>query len=292
MREALHLDHTGHIVRDLGAAAALYRRMGFRLTPLSHHQTPGRDGCMVPAGTANQCAMLPRGYLEIMGVTDRSADSYSAREAGGFLDAFEGLHLLAFGTADRDATQARLERDGVACAPRELGRMIDTATGPAEARFRLLTVAAMSDESRSFFFIEHATRDLLWQPDLTVHENGALGLAELVIVTDDPGGLEQTLNRTFGVNGTPEGPAIIWRLDRSALVVTTAADADDRFGVSVARRDIPHAAGQVIEVADMAALAGLLQRNAVPFCRHRDRLTVAPADAMGVALQFAPAGGA
>lgn len=289
MNETLHLDHTGHIVHDLAAAAETYRRLGFSLQPVSHHQTPGRDGRMVPAGTANQCAMLARGYLEIMGVTDRKADSYSAREAGGFLDTFEGLHLLAIGTADRDATRARLQRNGTACATRDLARMVDTGAGPAEARFRLLTVAPLSDASRSFFFIEHATRDLVWPPGSTSHPNGAQGLAELVIVAAEPAALVPVLDVVLAVAGQPEGEGFFWQLHHSRLIVTTAAGAGRRFGTAIAGRNLTHAAGQVIEVADPDATAALLQRNHVPFRHHLGRLTVAPADCMGVALQFAPA---
>ena len=291
MGEALHLDHTGHIVHDLAAAAALYRRLGFSLQPVSHHQTPGADGRMVPAGTANQCAMLGRGYLEIMGVTDRHADSYSAREAAGFLDAFEGLHLLAIGTADREATRARLAQMQVDHVTRDLGRMVDTDQGPAEARFRLLPVTGLSDASRSFFFIEHVTRDLVWPPGSTGHENGARALTELVIVAADPAALVPVLDPVLATAGRRAGDEITWQLDHSALVVTTAAGASSRFGVTIAVRDMIHAAGQVVEVADLAASAALLQRNGVPFRHHHGRLTVAPEDGMGVALQFAQAAG-
>lgn len=286
MAEDLHIDHTGHIVHDLEAAAALYRRLGFRLTPISHHQTPGPGGEMVPAGTSNHCAMLPRGYLELMGVTDRSADSYSAREAAGFLDLFEGLHLLAISTADRDATAARLERDGMAARKRELGRMVETPDGLAEARFRLLPVDALSDESRSFFFIEHATRDLVWAPGSTAHENGARALAALVIVADDPDALKETLSRTFGTECAADGAGLAWTLGPSTFTVTTAADASARFGATIAARAMPYAAAQVVGVADIAALATLLTRNGVAFHRHADGLTIAPEDCMGVALRF------
>ena len=49
-----------------GASAAL-EQLGFTLTPFSpqsHRLEPG--GPLVPAGTANRCVMLERGYLEFV----------------------------------------------------------------------------------------------------------------------------------------------------------------------------------------------------------------------------------
>lgn len=286
MSEALHLDHTGHIVADLAAAAQLYARLGFDLQPVSHHQTPGPDGAMVPGGTSNQCAMLEQGYLELLTVADRSAPSYSARENAAFLDRFEGLHLLAMGTRDATATRARLTAAGVAFAPRDLGRMVDSPSGRQEARFRLMPVDGLTDANQVFFFIEHATRDLVWAPGSTIHRNGAKRLRELVMVAGEPARMADRLDRAFGRTAVREGDALSWQLDRSRLIVTTPEGAQAHFGVPVARRDGAHAAGQAVEVADLGAAGRLLAANGVPFTRHRGRITVAPADCLGVALQF------
>lgn len=286
MSEALHLDHTGHIVTDLAAGSRLYRRLGFDLLPVSHHQTPGPDGRMVPGGTSNQCAMLEQGYLELLTVTDRTAPSYSARENAAFLDRFEGLHLLAMGTRDAAATRARLTQAGVSFAPRDLGRMVDSPSGRQEARFRLMPVDDLTDANQVFFFIEHATRELVWAPGSTIHRNGAKRLRELVMVTDDPASLSGRLDRAFGRAAERVGDTLVWQLERSRLIVATPPAAQAHFGVPVARRDGAYAAGQTIEVADLAATEKLLAANAVPFIRHRGRLTVAPADCLGVALQF------
>ena len=44
----LCLDHLGHFVPDLDAAAAVWEKLGFKVTPTSVHQVSGK-----PAGTAN-----------------------------------------------------------------------------------------------------------------------------------------------------------------------------------------------------------------------------------------------
>ena len=57
------LDHVGIAVRDLDAAAAAYRRLGFTLTQKSEHMTAGPDGTLVPAGTGNRCFKIGRAHV-------------------------------------------------------------------------------------------------------------------------------------------------------------------------------------------------------------------------------------
>lgn len=286
MSEALHLDHVGHIVADLAAAAALYGRLGFDLLPVSHHRTPGPDGRMVPGGTANQCAMLGQGYLELLTVTDRGAPTYSARENGIFLDRFEGLHLLAMGTRDAAVTRARLASAGVAFSARELGRTVDGSDGPAEARFRLTPVDPLTDANQTFFFIEHMTRPLVWPAGSTVHRNGARRLRELVLVSDEPAELAGRLDRALGRGPSRAGSVLAWELADSRVVVAAPRDAEAYFGAPLARREGAHAAGLAVEVTDIGAAERLLAANAVPFLRHAGRLTVPQAHCLGAAIQF------
>jgi hypothetical protein len=55
------LDHLAHFVPDLDAAAAVWEKLGFVVTPVSHHRVAGK-----PAGTSNRCVMLDEGYLELL----------------------------------------------------------------------------------------------------------------------------------------------------------------------------------------------------------------------------------
>src|SRR5690606_18193309 len=96
---------------DLDLAASQMRALGFNLQPRSLHTVPNEDGSLRLAGTANQCAMLTRGYLEIVSVTDPTAISFSNTEIGGFLTRFQGLHLLAIGTDDAGNVETRLNTE-------------------------------------------------------------------------------------------------------------------------------------------------------------------------------------
>ena len=109
----LSLDHVGIAVADLDKAAAQFQRLGFQLTPRGYHTLPPPSpGAPRPlVGTGNNCAMLRRGYLELIGVTD---PVYQGRLRAD-IARYEGLHVIAFGTRRcrgdrRRAAQGRASR--------------------------------------------------------------------------------------------------------------------------------------------------------------------------------------
>src|SRR5262245_16487930 len=92
--EAIFLDHVGHFVADIGAASAALERAGFSPTPVSVQVNPDPDGAgrMHPTGTGNVCAMLRRGYLEVL---YKTADTPLGRQLDAARARYEGLHLVA-----------------------------------------------------------------------------------------------------------------------------------------------------------------------------------------------------
>src|SRR5262245_9966710 len=115
----LCLDHLGHFVPDLAAAGALWEKLGFKVTPVSHHQVDGK-----PAGTSNRCVMLGKGYIELLAPT---ADTPNAQRVRDRMKRFVGVHLACFGTPAAEAEQARLLAHDFAPEPFvRLARPIDT----------------------------------------------------------------------------------------------------------------------------------------------------------------------
>src|SRR6185503_979744 len=60
--EEIFLDHVGHFVPDPQAASRALARAGFAPTPVSVQVDPAG----APTGTGNVCAMLTRGYVEVL----------------------------------------------------------------------------------------------------------------------------------------------------------------------------------------------------------------------------------
>jgi hypothetical protein len=179
----LALDHVGAITHDLAAAASRWEHLGFALSPLSRQRgaVPGEEG-MKPWATANRCAILRRGYLELIGTVDACA--YNPWQ--NFLNRFEGLHLLALRCAEADVAFARLRENAPFLAPPvERERTLTYRGETRTMRFRNIFSRDSACPEGRYIVIEHQTPELLWQPELMQHENGAQALEEALVVTDD-----------------------------------------------------------------------------------------------------------
>ncbi|HJS41956.1 MAG TPA: VOC family protein, partial [Gemmatimonadales bacterium] len=84
----LCLDHLAHFVPELDAAAAVWEKLGLRVTPVSVHQVSGK-----PAGTSNRCVMLEEGYIELLAPTQKTAH---ARRVRSLMKRYDGIHLACF----------------------------------------------------------------------------------------------------------------------------------------------------------------------------------------------------
>ena len=92
---ALDLDHVGIAVANLDAGLETFQRLGFNLTSRSHHKgsrVPG--GPIEPWGSANHCAMLEQGYLEVLGVTDPSKAAPIPQGLSPIAETGRGLHIV------------------------------------------------------------------------------------------------------------------------------------------------------------------------------------------------------
>src|SRR6185503_17696613 len=127
--EEIFLDHVGHFVRDQKAAAAALARAGFAPTPVSVQVAP--DGG--PTGTGNVCAMMMRGYVEVL---FKTADTALGREFEATLARYAGIQLAAFAVADANAWHRRLGEAGFRTRPlAPFSRPVATETGTATAAF-------------------------------------------------------------------------------------------------------------------------------------------------------------
>ncbi|XXT15097.1 VOC family protein [Sorangium sp. So ce429] len=133
--EHLHLHHVGHVVSDLEEGLALYRQLGFHLSPPACPVLSLREGEPPrPIGAANTHANFPRSFVELMScVSDEDSDRLprgarripiqappehlpritaairgTVARVASCLARFQGLHILVFKTslvadADLDA---------------------------------------------------------------------------------------------------------------------------------------------------------------------------------------------
>jgi len=282
----LVLDHIGVAIKQLERGREAYARLGFRLTARSQHAgspTPGAP--VVPWGSGNHCAMLREGYLEIVGLTH--PERYSSIKD--MVERYEGPHIVALGCANADRAYEALAAAGVTAErPRALER--DAAVGVndeslARARFRNIYLDRAAYPEGRFLVIEHLTRDLLWQPHLLEHPNGALALAEVYFCAEDAQATAAKLGRVFGATPLAHGDAhVTLPLARGLAHVLSAEQWQARSGGGPIA-PLPMPVGFGVRVASLERTRKLLADNGV---RHAESngLWVGPGDACGATIRF------
>lgn len=283
------LDHVGLYAHDMGAAAALYERLGFQLTPLSQHSgTHAVTREVVKAGIANRCAMLGHGYIELVAVVDPALDLRGIPDG---LARYAGMHIIAFDTAQPEQRIAALREAGFAAEPGVLQRYIDAQQGPKLARFSQVRTPRAAMPEGLILTLRHETPELLWQERYLSHPNGARALAAAIVAVDD---LDEAAARYERYLGLPclrrDGEA--WFRLRSGCLGLASRDALDARLPGCEIPALPFPAALAVEVADLSRAAAVLDANQVPYRRAGDRLAVAAGHAGGASLIFCAGAGA
>ncbi len=280
------LDHLGAIVRDLAAGAARWEKLGFMLSPTSRQggKMPDRneDG---PWATANRCAILQKGYLELIGTVDPAAYNPWTK----FLTRFEGLHLLAMRVPNADAAFAELAgRTGTFNAPVSRSRNLDVGGEQKAMRFRNIFSRDEAYPEGRYIVLEHQTPEYLWQPRYQTHPNGALALEAALVCADDVPAQRKRIETVTGVSAAEDGNGVL-RIAPAGGGVIELFDAvtfEKRYGWLPAA--LPCFAGVEVRFADRARAASLMEDNGVPVQRRGGEWFVAPADTNGFILRLTP----
>ena len=261
---ATNLDHVGTIVRDLDKGRAAFEAMGFRLTARSQHRgavDPG--GPVQPLGQANHCAMLRRGYLEVLGIIDNRLPT----PASVHLDKYEGLHIVSVRPSSI-ADVLVMAGEGTLDAARDLGREVLYGPSGAEkrpVRFTNIRFKAASFPEAQFMFTEHLTRDTMWQPHLLEHPNGADSLDCVFVCSSEPGALAGRLGSVYGVS--PSASASNQhelKLQASSVLVATS-DALRAMFPGVPIPDGARPVGYRVATVSLDGLVNILTQNGVPY---------------------------
>jgi hypothetical protein len=203
----LCLDHLGHFVPDLDAAAAVWEKLGFRVTPVSHHQVSGK-----PAGTSNRCVMLEEGYIELLAPMMDTPNAQRVRER---MKRFVGVHLACFGTPDAAAEHARLAAHGFEPEPVvHLQRQVETGDSVG---FRVVYVPPAKMPEGRVQYCEHLTPRQVWREGFV----NPIGLSAVYVVADDPEEVAARWGRFGGLLPRPEDGFVRLDTARGRVVIGT-----------------------------------------------------------------------
>ncbi len=234
----LYLDHLGPFVADLDAAAAVWEKLGFRVTPTSVHQVSGK-----PAGTSNRCVMLEEGYLELLAPT---LDTPNAQRVRDRMRLFVGVHLACLGTPDAAAEQRRLADHGFEPEPVvHLQRRIDTGESVG---FRVVYVPPGKMPEGRVQYCEHLTPDLVWREGFV----NPFRLRAVYVVADEPEEAAARWGRFGGLLPRPEDGFVRLDTARGRVMIGTRRNVQGLLGNAPAA---PALAGSALACAAPDAFA-------------------------------------
>lgn len=284
----MELDHVGLAVASLDEAAAVYGRLGFQLTPRSFHSGSREPGGPVePWGSGNHCAMFQNGYLELIGITD--AALYNPVEA--FLAKYSGLHIIAFGVENADQAYDQLSaRGGEVAPPYILQRQAAFGAAGSETRlaqFRNMAIDASVHPEAHMIFIQHMTRDVLWQPHLLAHPNGAVSMLEVGICVADLADASARFARLLGAEAREAMPGVnLIDLARGRVYLMSEAGLEGWIP-GIEPPALPWVATFGVGVGDLAATEAFLTGQGLHTQRHPyPALWLAPEQTLGPVVSF------
>jgi len=260
------LDHIVHAVRDLDAAADLYRQLGFTVGARNRH----------PWGTHNRIVQFPGFFIELLTLAEPDklgADGFS-RLFGAYNRDFiargEGFSLLIL--ESKNAANDAAVFSAAAIAGSEVMRFEREGRRPDGAMVKLGFSLAFAEDKHApdirFAVCQQHYPENFWNPAFQKHANGAEGIAGVVAVAESPHGHRDFLEAFTGARAASVADGFSIATPRGTIDMLTPAAFLRRYGITAP--DVSR--GPRLAALRFALAAG--KRGAV----------IGPADAMGAVL--------
>jgi hypothetical protein len=281
----IFLDHIGWYVADLEIAGAAFERFGFVLTPYTPHSHENAAGERIPSGTANRCAMLGLGYLEIL-THIPELETPLAHQLRAGLDRYPGLHLIAFTCSDASIEVARMKDAGFDPLPvADLRRQVQTDDGAeVTAAFSVIRLPPGSMAEGRVQMLTQDTPEAVWLDSLIARENAIDALSGVIVCTSAPDDAAARFARFTGGSLTHGEQGVELTLDRGNISFRSP----DQFMALIPNARVPSnpfIAAAVMRSRDLEATKSFMNQVGVAFSTPKDGVIVIDAaDAMGAYL--------
>lgn len=283
------VDHLVLAVGDLQVARERLSALGFTVAPDARH----------PFGTENACVFMRDGtYLEPLAIGSEAESARSAREGNVFTArdrAFrfrhgdEGFEAFVLQSDDARADDAAFRQAGWSAGEiLEFSRPFVAPDGSAAvASFRLAFAGDLRSPDFYVFACERINMPTVDRAALTAHQNGATGLAEIVLCERDPAAFGEFLSDLAGAEVIENADGLQLALANARLSVVTP----DAFAARFGKGHCTHGRGLrgravVFSVASLEAAAALFRRNSVIHEMIGARLVVPHRPGQGVFFSF------
>ncbi|WP_395713624.1 VOC family protein [Reyranella sp.] len=273
------IDHLLTYVRDLDAAAATFRRMGFTLSPLSRIEA---------MGISNHLVLMRQGipgfanYIELMSAHDRARLPPPMAKV---LSGPEGIKSMVLGTEDAVAAQQAMLKHGFAAAP-PVHVKREWKIAPEQSVFPEFDVLMPVAAPLAFNACRYFNVDLYLRPEWRVHANGAQRMTTVFAVADEPAAVARRYGDLFDASTRQSGEAVCTTPGQVDLAVMSSETAKRRFGLTVATAAGAGYLGYLVEVVSLDVLRSCLSDGKVPCRDLGGTICVDPADGFGNLIVF------
>ena len=203
------IDHVVLAVQDLDRAAAVYRELGFTLTPRAVH-----DDRM---GTSNRLAQFAaKNFIELLEVDRPDQLVRHDFEASPPFFSFgdqnrlairerDGLSMMAFAGGNARADMSSFAASGLPTfAPFDFDRLAKMPDGTeATVAFSLAFVQSPDMPKVAFFVSENRAQGYFWKPEYQSHVNGARGIVAVYLSSPAPERDAAFVSKMFGAKVSP-----------------------------------------------------------------------------------------
>ena len=281
------VNHVGHVVHDLDAAAARFEAMGFVLSPLSmHFGSPGPGEPEQPLGSGNRCAIFPDNYLEVVAHVEQ--DKYDLF-CGRYLARFEGAHIVCFGCGDAGVVDARVSGAGIGTSGViPLARDLDTPEGVRTAQFDCVHFSSDATPEGLVQAAHHRTPEYIHQGRYMDHPNRVVALSDVFVATADPEGASARYRAFTGRAGENRGDRFVFPMSRPAGSRVTILHEEAMAAAlpGAAGFEGPHLAGYGFATKDLDAVRACLTAADIAHANVDARIVVPASDAFGASVVF------
>jgi hypothetical protein len=167
---------------------------------------------------------------------------------------------------------------------------------PGLPSFKNVMLSSEASGGVPLFACAHLTPEPMRRPEWLEHQNGAIGIASLTVMVEEPGALSAAMGSVFGTdNLTETDDTLAVHTGHGMLLLATPDDLDMLHPElePLATDRLPALAALTLVVRDIGRTADHLDRQDIPYRRSSaGALGVPAADTHGVMLEFVSSAGA
>jgi len=281
------LDHLVLPVQSLDVARTRLAALGFVVAPTGIH----------PFGTENCCVFLADGtYLEPLAVGDEEAAMRAVAGGNVFVArdrvyrdnrGDDGFSAVVLATGNADADHARYVEAGLSAGDvLSFSRAFTDTAGKSDiASFKLAFACASMATDAFLFACERVNAPKVDRTALQAHANGAIGIVEVVAVSDRPA--QQRRLISVAVDGAAaSGQGGTFDLPNAVLSVLDPPSFTSRFGLPAGAATELRFAAVVFSVRSADVTSKLLAANSIQHDISGNDIVVQPASGQGAAFIF------